>query len=360
MELVHTDFARAFQSGATFESQVLGSIFVRPLEAAQLILTSGRIIACEPSFLQGQEIPPFTRTVPPGRYPVVLSLARFTNPHGSDERVACAMIRFRTQQPRTWEMALRPGQELATLRPGHYFGYGIDGGRGGFLDADVQDALAGERDLYRKRLLQRGREKRPLYGIEQIVDTFSPFFRQLWETRWRDMGWPPSMVLTPSAAVGKPRDFPLCIDLVAVPETGANVVEFSSGWGDGCYASYWGLGDDGALCCLVTDFGLLVEGLQGSAEFLLRDCLDGVPSHPDLQRLGLSVRVRLEVGPPLSVFVEYANGECAARLINGIHEAHGGYTSGDDDHGSRCFRLDEPLRDDAKLILTYSLGARAL
>jgi hypothetical protein len=360
MEPVHSDFVRAYRPGEMFVSSVLGRFAVRQAEAAQLVLTSGRIIACEPSCLQGETIPPFTRTVRPGRYPVVPCLAQFTFPNGVDERVACAMIRFRAQPARNWELALRPGQDPATLRPGHFFGYGVDGGRGGFLDADVQDALAGERDEYHERMLQRGREQRPLFGIEEIVETYTPFFRRLWDTRWRDVGSPPGKAVVPPAATGKPGAFPDCFDLVAVPQTGANVVEFSTGWGDGCYASYWGLGDDGEPCCLVTDFGVLVEGLQGSAEFSLRDCLDGVLRHPDLERLGLHVRVRLEEGPPLSVMVEYEGGDLTLRLLNGGEEVGGGYATGGADGGSRCFRLDGALQADARLIVSYSLGARAL
>jgi len=38
--------------------------------------------------------------------------------------------------------------------------------------------------------------------------------------------------------------------------TEANVITFSSGWGDGGYASFWGYDALGDLTCLVTDFNL--------------------------------------------------------------------------------------------------------
>ena len=40
-------------------------------------------------------------------------------------------------------------------------------------------------------------------------------------------------------------------------ETGANILLFTSGWGDGRYPSYWGYAADGGIVCLLTDFGAL-------------------------------------------------------------------------------------------------------
>jgi hypothetical protein len=39
-------------------------------------------------------------------------------------------------------------------------------------------------------------------------------------------------------------------------DSGENIIAFSSGYGDGLYASFWGLDEEGAPVCLVTDFGL--------------------------------------------------------------------------------------------------------
>jgi hypothetical protein len=346
MPAAHSDFTRAFRPGEVFEHPHSGRIPVRSVVAAQLVLTSGRIVACEPSFLQVQDIPPFTRRVKPGTYPVLLCLAKFTYPEWSEERVACVMIRFRDEEAATWEMALLPGQDPATLPFDNFFGYGVDGGRGGFLDADVAAALAAERDLFGQNLEQGNRDKRPITGIEQIVEMYGPFFRRLWDTRWRGMT--------------RGGTFPDCLDLVAVAETGANVVEFSSGWGDGCYASYWGLDAAGEPVSLATDFGLLVEGLQEKAEFRLADCLNGVLSHPELERTGRTVRVRLKKRPRRSLHVDYEGGSVEAVVENGGESLRLAYSSGGDNAGGHAFDLDGPLRDDAKLILTFGVGSRAL
>ena len=44
------------------------------------------------------------------------------------------------------------------------------------------------------------------------------------------------------------------------PESGLNLIAFSSGWGDGCYPSYWGLDAQGQATCLLTDFRVIEPG----------------------------------------------------------------------------------------------------
>jgi hypothetical protein len=34
---------------------------------------------------------------------------------------------------------------------------------------------------------------------------------------------------------------------------------FASGWGDGCYASYWGYDNENQVSCLLTDFNLFAH-----------------------------------------------------------------------------------------------------
>jgi hypothetical protein len=45
-------------------------------------------------------------------------------------------------------------------------------------------------------------------------------------------------------------------NIVVNHESGANVIIFSSGWGDGGYASFWGFDQSGNISSLVTDFAL--------------------------------------------------------------------------------------------------------
>jgi hypothetical protein len=153
---------------------------------------------------------PFDVEVEPGRYPVVLSIAHVLD--NGDQRVAYAMLRLGEGQPVRWELATWPGRGLADLGEGEVFGYPVDAGTGSFMDEAAARKLAQDEDLI-DRLLDDSREN--------YVDTWS----------WTDF--------------------------VADAETGANVVSFSSGFGDGFYPSYVAFDEDGRMVALVTDFGVV-------------------------------------------------------------------------------------------------------
>jgi hypothetical protein len=55
----------------------------------------------------------------------------------------------------------------------------------------------------------------------------------------------------------------LCVD----PASGANLIAFPSGAGDGTYHSYWGLDERGAVVALVTDFGLTTDSERRTGWF---------------------------------------------------------------------------------------------
>ena len=59
-------------------------------------------------------------------------------------RTACAMVKFCSESPVRWEMALRPGEDLAELRRNQFFGYGVDAGMGCFVDAQVVERRCDE------------------------------------------------------------------------------------------------------------------------------------------------------------------------------------------------------------------------
>lgn len=173
-----------------------------------LELPTGRIVANDPWCLFETE--PFARAVRPGRYPVRLFVLHANH----DRRVAFAAVCFSQHAPQRFEMALTEGQELEALEEDEFYGYGVDSGTGAFLDAA---ACA----VYEKLL--------------EAEDTgYGPLEKALEE----------SYAPTYSSAN------------VTLPE-GGNVVAFSTGWGDGCYPSYWGFDTAGEVCCLVTDFCIL-------------------------------------------------------------------------------------------------------
>jgi hypothetical protein len=159
--------------------------------------------------------------VPPGRYPVILSIATFRE--NGDQRVACAKVRLSEQKSVRWAMATRPGQDLSTLENGHFFGYGVDAGTGCFMDVVAAQAFSNRK------------QEDANYG-EVIVDELLKTFVNTWS-------W---------------------IDLPLDPATGANLIAFSSGFGDGRYASYFGYDRDGQPACLVTDFAIFDFSTAGT------------------------------------------------------------------------------------------------
>jgi hypothetical protein len=68
------------------------------------------------------------------------------------------------------------------------------------------------------------------------------------QERWESLG-----------PVGGTEWFDISLD----EETGANILLFTSGWGDGKDPSFWGYAADGGLVALLTDFGVV-----GAADFL--------------------------------------------------------------------------------------------
>ncbi|GAB3848809.1 DUF4241 domain-containing protein [Dactylosporangium cerinum] len=167
--------------------------------AGPLHLTSGRLVAADPSSLDFDAVP-FTVLVPPGSYPVSVSLATFVDdPRHS--RVCAVRLDVTHQPVIRWEMALRDGQEPLELGYGEFFGFGVDAGMACFVDADAAGRM---QDVWRT-----------LAGLV--------------EPRYRTI------------------------------DSGA-MVAWSSGWGDGAYPTWIGYDATGSVACFVADMLLFPTG----------------------------------------------------------------------------------------------------
>jgi hypothetical protein len=185
-------------------------------EIGQLVVTSGALAASDP--FVSPDPPPFTQAIPAGRYPVSVAIARFGESEERDERVAFAQIELSHSPVHSWTMALTEGQDPAALEHDGFFGYGVDAGTGCFMDL-----VAGQ-------LLAKRMDRDDEY-FNVIIDEMERTYR---DTRsWLD--WRPS------------------------PEHDANIICFSSGWGDGHYPSFFGFCSEGHLCALLTDFLILSD-----------------------------------------------------------------------------------------------------
>ncbi len=176
-------------------------------EIGALKIIEGKIIACDP-FLYDKDLP-FDVSFPKGNFPVQLAIAKIA----TDERVAFSRIKFSEELPVSWAMALVAGQKLQDLKKDEIYGYGVDAGTGAFMD------ISGAKEL--KRFMA---EKDDNYDV--LINLMDKSYQH---TRsW--LNWESNQV---------------------------NVMMFSSGYGDGFYASYIGYDKNGHICRLVTDFGVL-------------------------------------------------------------------------------------------------------
>jgi hypothetical protein len=183
-----------------------GVIEVR--EAGTLRMPSGLVVAKDPSYSTVAE--PFTITVPPGSYPVFVSMVRFA---GAPDHAGVAAVKLvaRDVPAQTWEMALQPGQDPRVLPDGSFYGFAVDAGTGCFLDASA-----------------------------------SAFFGQ--------SGWRGQLDMS-QQVFAAPAD----------PESGANLIGYHTWWGDGAYPVWIGRSADGEVACFVADM-LLDDSLTLDAD----------------------------------------------------------------------------------------------
>jgi hypothetical protein len=183
------------------------------VQAGEIVLPTGRVVASDVFFFSTE---PFTRRLPAGRHPVyLLSSVRGPDPDVAGD-VAAAMIRAAPGDPVTWELALVEGQDPTTLQPGEFFGYGVDSGTGCFASTEAVEVLMqGDLDEYGDKV------HKGMFPSDDVAD-------------WKSS-----------------------VDITVDPASGANVIGFSSGFGDGAYPSWFGLDATGQPLVLLTDFGIL-------------------------------------------------------------------------------------------------------
>jgi Protein of unknown function (DUF4241) len=213
------DFEHWFAARAGTSSY--GTHFTLWQSRGWLSLPSGQVVAAEPYSLADPKHGPFTQTVPPGRYPVILLIAEYRESGASDaeilsERVAAARLGIRDEPVAAWEMAVQAGQNPDDLSDDEFFGYPVDGGTGCFTDAQNLTArLAGGGFGWQFDLVQA------------VSDN-------------------PTVPITVPGRGGEPT-----------------VIAFSTGGGDGTYPTWVGRAANGDVACFVTDF--LLEDARPAA-----------------------------------------------------------------------------------------------
>jgi hypothetical protein len=190
-----------FEKGTRFELDDGAAVTVELTTGGVLRMPSGRLVVGDPDpWLH--EVVPFTETVPPGEYPLQLSVVRFADSPDHTRVAACAL--WVSDRPTaSWNNAWREGEHPLLLGDGEFFGVGVDAGRVALVDAAV-----------------------------------APAYEEMIEDAYDEMsGW--------AHELPGPGD--------------ANLITVSSGWGDGSYPVWVGRDDDGELTCFVVDFLVLAR-----------------------------------------------------------------------------------------------------
>ncbi|MBQ0927826.1 DUF4241 domain-containing protein [Saccharopolyspora endophytica] len=212
MPIPAPDFDQIFTDGSRHSIPGLGDATVQLRQETSLWMPSGKVYAGEPFMFGSSDDGAFVQEVPPGTYPVVLAEARFGEPDQFSwyQAVAAIKIQVRDEPATSWEMALVGDQDASTLDGDSYFGYPVDGGTGGFIDAANLSFCDDEE--YVDRVLE-ALEERDYTGAGRLADE----------------------------------------------QDRTVVVVCSSGGGDGHYPTWVGRNAGGEITCFVTDFFILTD-----------------------------------------------------------------------------------------------------
>jgi hypothetical protein len=197
-------FETAFFEGTQVDVDTVHLQFYS-IDIGKINIESGKIIACDPIILR--DMKPFAPTFPIGQFPVHLSIVKFHN----DERVAFSRILFSDKPVAKWEFALQNGQKQASIFGDTFYSYSVDAGIGLFLDEKAKDEFI------------KDDSQSILDGIFNEMDKHT-------HVSWQ---------------------YGIC------KLNGHNLVAFSTGFGDGHYATYVGYDNKGRPCRLLTDFGMV-------------------------------------------------------------------------------------------------------
>jgi hypothetical protein len=193
-------FQRAFQDGQWIDAAGQARQ-TRVVRLGKLRLPSGRIGAIEPFAVR--DFQTFTVSVQPGEYAAEAAILEADN----DPRVAFARVIFSPKPVAYWKVAVWPTSDPDRVAAGEQPAFPVDGGMGSLMDAVAGEDLEklGENEGFYK-VLNTTFEKAT---IHELIDTER-----------------------------------------------ANVAVFSTGIGDGAYASYFGFSTNGEPVMLVSDFGM--------------------------------------------------------------------------------------------------------
>lgn len=195
-------FETAFIKGTT-EKIDKSTISLYGVTIGKLKVTSGRIVACDPLHMDEYGIP-YTQLFPTGEFPVQLSIGKLD----SDESIVFARINFSDEPVVKWEFALLEGQEPLPFGGKKMYGYSVDASTGIFIDEEAMKAM----------------DPTAVTEAGALFKEMDKHYRNFWRYTMYNFDK-------------------------------YNAAAFTTGLGDGRYATYIGFDASGKPCRLLTDFG---------------------------------------------------------------------------------------------------------
>lgn len=206
-----------------FDDTVVDNMPLEFLNLGDLNLSTGKIIVCDPLVCM-YDTSPFTRTVNPGKYPVIACIAKTKN---SGDRYAVVKLEFSKEKATKWEMAVTEHQDINELKEDdEFFGFPVDAGLGCFCDVETQE-------LYNQFETDFG-QRNPDGNI------YDDFFAAEFKKNAVDQN--------------NPQDIGDWLNFYLPNRPDLNIIMFHSGYGDGMYPCYWGTTNEGKICSLIIDF----------------------------------------------------------------------------------------------------------
>jgi hypothetical protein len=192
------------------------------VRCGSLQVPSGRLVVCDPfAFMMPEDNPAVD--IPPGEYPVVVTLAALKNEAGEvtqyREAYASLLIEDSEEVRRQFIPLLGPNEDPPEPKPGEYTGFCVDAGTACFVD---------------QQSLTRGMPD----GSTWHEDLFENDRSDCWFARMDD----PNHIRDGIANIPLPKD------------PSVNLILFHSGWGDGVFPVVGGYNAADNLVAVHIDF----------------------------------------------------------------------------------------------------------
>jgi len=192
---------------------------IRVVRLGELDLRSGRLVLADPLYTPF-DLQPLDLPLAPGRYTVDLAVA---DTGSSGRRIALARLVLSDAPIVRWSLAHEVGADPTTLSGDQILGYPVDSGTGGFLDQAAFEAQA-----------RADGDDADASGWATRTD------------RWVAAG----------EANAQALGIPYGLAIIEQTDAGGLAI-FSTGWGDGYYASWVGFDARDRPVVIVTDFAVI-------------------------------------------------------------------------------------------------------